>query len=62
MNSHPYLYIHRPLQQPTLTFRCCLRAVMALLRFCRTGQRGQSQALAGALTCLESSDLGFPRR
>lgn len=52
MNSHSYLCTPSPLQQPTLTFRCCLRAVMALLRFCRTGQRGQSQALARALTSL----------
>lgn len=25
--------------RPSLTFRCCLRAVMALLRFCRAGER-----------------------
>lgn len=34
----PHLYTTSPPQQYTLTFRCCLRAVMALLRFCRTGQ------------------------
>lgn len=31
--------------EPTPTFRCCLRAVMALFRFCRAGGRGLSQGL-----------------
>lgn len=26
--------------------RCCLRAVMALLRFCKAGERGESQGRA----------------